>query len=959
MIAATALLSAALDPSGYIVIVGLKEGRAPIQNFYEPADYEGACAGAMRLDANGYNAYFATSTFQTNDNRKAANVNAVKTFKIDLDVAPDDDRKYPTQSAAVAALAACVEKSKFCIPVLVDSGWGVHAYWIVQEAMPPEEGKLYAEKLKAIFIAYGLKCDPTVTADTARILRVPGTYNYKVEGHAKPVRLMTPIVSYDTDDVLDAIDRLHVELSLPEPAMNFGAAHPAGDLIPGYKMPAHLVGLKLDPTTQGLLIGKPKSFAVLLKKSVSTGGKDAKGCAQIKDLFENQAKTTEDRWRAGLSIAKFCDDGEEAIHTISKGHADYEPAATVAKADLILGPYTCQTFINNWPQACTDCPHKGKIKSPISLADYVPRAKPEDNVVIGQNAIVNDTPVEYKIPPYPFPYFRRVGGGVYMHDDDDEGNGKQICDLDIYVVDRLKAEEEGYMLQCRLHQPNDGVLDFIMNTESLGSPEDLRKELNKHGILTYDKGVLAMRGYLSRWFDVLRAKKEVARVKTQFGWTEGHQSFVIGDREITARGTGFSPAAPSLANVTPFFVKKGDLATWRKIFNVYAMPTMEAHAFCALTGFGSPLLTFTGVDGIVINAFNQDSGTGKTTTQYAATSIWGDTKLLMFNSKDTPNQRTHRMGVYQNMPICVDELTEMPQEDVSEMLLSCTTGRGKNRMKASANAERTNHTTWSAITLTSANNSFAEKLQAISAGVEGQMMRLLEPELLPPRIMKKEASDALFKQLYENFGMAGDIYIRHVIQNLERVKRMVAAKTIELDRRTGADTIQKERFWSAAGACNIVGGILAKEAGLHDIDMGKIEDYFCHLVAQQRIRIKYTSNKARKDDLLGEWCSLYSQNILTVLNDPVKHTCTVLNENKHNLFARYEKDIKTIFILQSEFRAFLAKRNMNIQNYIESMTARKLFIGEAQRKLGKGTNVPSPNSRVVAFLIDDEHDVGL
>ena len=59
-------------------------------------------------------------------------------------------------------------------PVVVDSGYGLHAYWCLETALDAIEGKLYAEKFKQLCLTSGLKIDPTVTGDVARILRMPG-----------------------------------------------------------------------------------------------------------------------------------------------------------------------------------------------------------------------------------------------------------------------------------------------------------------------------------------------------------------------------------------------------------------------------------------------------------------------------------------------------------------------------------------------------------------------------------------------------------------------------------------------------------------------------------------------------------------------------------------------------------------------------------------------------------------
>ncbi|MHB0978442.1 MAG: hypothetical protein ACYC1K_03535, partial [Minisyncoccota bacterium] len=176
--ASIALLSAVLDTSGYIVIRGLKPQSQPIQKFFSPGDFAGACVEAAHWDKNGFDTYFATSTFKDNSSAKAANVTAVKSFKVDLDVGENDATKYASKKLAVQALFTFCDTYNMPSPTLVDSGYGVHAYWIMSEALSDDDGKIYAEKFKACTQMLGLMTDPTATADVARILRIPGTHNY-------------------------------------------------------------------------------------------------------------------------------------------------------------------------------------------------------------------------------------------------------------------------------------------------------------------------------------------------------------------------------------------------------------------------------------------------------------------------------------------------------------------------------------------------------------------------------------------------------------------------------------------------------------------------------------------------------------------------------------------------------------------------------------------------------------
>ena len=49
-----------------------------------------------------------------------------------------------------------------------------------------------------------------------------------------------------------------------------------------------------------------------------------RGCGQLKYIATRQEEVSEPLWRAGLSIAKFCVDGDVAAEKISSRHPDYD-----------------------------------------------------------------------------------------------------------------------------------------------------------------------------------------------------------------------------------------------------------------------------------------------------------------------------------------------------------------------------------------------------------------------------------------------------------------------------------------------------------------------------------------------------------------------------------------------------------------------------------------------------------
>ncbi len=161
-----------------------------------------AVSRAMAISNASGNAYHACAEYITTDNRKAENVRQAHAFWFDIDcgeakAATGDG--YTTKGAATKAVAEFCKATGIPTPnALVDSGNGLHIYWLMDISVGADEWTALAMKLKALTAKHGLLADPSRTSDRASVLRVPGTMNMKDPANPKPVtlKLMTGAVSF-------------------------------------------------------------------------------------------------------------------------------------------------------------------------------------------------------------------------------------------------------------------------------------------------------------------------------------------------------------------------------------------------------------------------------------------------------------------------------------------------------------------------------------------------------------------------------------------------------------------------------------------------------------------------------------------------------------------------------------------------------------------------------------------
>ena len=126
-------LRAVLADTGFYCVVGLKrDGSAPVQKFYP--SIEAAVEVATQLQGNGYDAYYALATYTNGDSRRGDNTQALKSFFLDLDCGLG--KPYGTQVNAIVALKAFCSAVGLPRPSIVNSGRGVHVYWLLLNGLP-------------------------------------------------------------------------------------------------------------------------------------------------------------------------------------------------------------------------------------------------------------------------------------------------------------------------------------------------------------------------------------------------------------------------------------------------------------------------------------------------------------------------------------------------------------------------------------------------------------------------------------------------------------------------------------------------------------------------------------------------------------------------------------------------------------------------------------------------------
>jgi hypothetical protein len=690
------------------------------------------------------------------------------------------------------------------------------------------------------------------------------------------------------------------------------------------------------------LMGNRESyFKDILKKSLR-----GDGCAQLKHIVENPNDISEPLWFNGISIIKHCvDGGRKGAHKISCGHENYDPEETDSKYDTVEYVHTCERFDENNEGVCGECKHWGKIKSPI---------------VLGNRIKEDQFPVESNIPVYPKPYFRGAKGGVYLRTKNSDGDldEKLIYHNDLYVVERVRDDDKGECVVMRLHLPKDGVEDFTVPLTSVTSREEFRKEMSKKGVAVPRTEELMH--YTTTWVNELQATTAASDAHIQFGWKDDtFKSFILGDRQIFGDKIVHNPPSGKTEHLFHMFEPKGTLEEWKQLMLYYNRDGFELHQYIIASSFGSPLMELMAVNCASLHLYGA-SGVGKSTAMFAGASVWAKPKKYVLDHDDTHSSRMNRGEVYKNLPLYLDELTNAEPKHLSQLAYQLSSGKQRNRMAGGSNEERVRGEPWSLFSVSSANESWLNKISTIKIDPKAEAMRVMEHKVkkLLNSINDKPESDIFAKKIESVYGLVGTPYIQWVINNIDEVRNLVFKVQKAIDKHAGLRP--EHRFWSAGVACCLSGIMIAKKLGFVEFDIPKLRKFSVSLLEENLRSVQDMSVSVH--ETVVNFVSEHYGSILRIRSteDLRKGQNNGLDElvipeldPKIRLVGRYEPDTKMLYLLPKIVRAWCTKQQLDYNSFVQDLKNQMGAQTSFPMRITKGISTDLPVTRTLKIDCSD------
>lgn len=800
---------------------------------------------------NKCNVYFALATFDekvaqikgNKDRRTAPNSRFIKALFLDLD-------GYESKKAAAQALNQFMAKTGLDLlgtPWIVSSGGGLHCYWPLEETIEVAVWKPVAENFKRLCAQEELRIDNTVTADSARVLRIPETFNFKAKYDApRQVRILT---EGDTFDFETIAEHIRSQLKTIPPVTTSNVIE-----LPGKRPTAP------SSTSVKLFENSVTKFRTIVEKT-----KAGTGCGQLAHYIENAKEDgMEPLWRGMLSIAQKCEESEKAVVWLSQMHP-YDEDRMHTKLREIKGPYPCTKFDSENPGICNECPHWGKITNPLALGRQYAVETVEKEVEVQIDKEIR----KMLRPEPPRGYAYGQNSGVFMEKEDEDADGNKIkrqvmlLPYDLFPVDILNqnGEHTVHMLALR----KEGAQTITFPQKCAVSKEETLKHLATQNIIASfgsgnDKNLF---DFIRACVEKLSMEKAPVKVPSSCGW-QADDSFVFAGK-IYFKGGSVEVPMPGLENIVMHSQPKGSLDAWRQFFNMLMRKKMWDHVTVVMMSLASPLMRFTGFYGLTVHLGSTESGTGKTLALEAAASVWGHPVHYRTGKGTSPVAMQQRMGLLNSLPLITDEITAKNRKDFEwfpEFLLDNTEGRGKERMESGSNKERLNLSTWANMSLLSSNTHGVDYLTGgRKHSSEGELRRLLE-FIMDQQLSWEPHEIEIIKSLANNYAVAGEAFVQFMVENIPLLSQMTPEVVAQMYKEFNATN--DERFWMGGIGATIATCVLTsdKHAGIVNVPVEPIIKSLKKVVAFMRSSIKAGSRSA--EDVLNTFTREYYGNLIVV-----------------------------------------------------------------------------------------------
>jgi Domain of unknown function (DUF927) len=723
--------------------------------------------------------------------RQEPNLVACKNLYMDMDV---KESAYPDHKSVMMALKKFSLGSGLPYPtIIVASGnGGVHVYWTLDTEFTPSEFRRMAAQLSTAATQHGVIFDRQCTNDPVRLMRVPGTWNFKggPDVEAKPVTLLYCNTTHiPLKDMQKGLAQYKIVSTVPGGTGNRTQESKSSindDLSGGMKSGYAPANIDVVAT-----------FCPFIKETLDKAGANLVG---------------EKQWHLVAALSCHCDDPSKTVHRLCEKGPQYSIEGTEEKLGIAqrqrearetIGPPKCAIIALERTE-CATCPHLALGTTPLS----VQYKQPHNRTNTGFQG--NPSPNSVDLP---FGYFRSNDDQIYLSVVQDKGGG-----TDAVLVFQFRFKPGSVHIEAG--KAYQFVIDILQaerwitkrfDTSILSDDNAFAKAFANEGLLITIPVKLS-RMFVAKYLSQLLDKKENLIDVPAFGWSQDYK----GEMGFAFAGKFFSPAGEFKANrpgdgVEDYRVVGGE-APWRALADILLVPERPDLCCMGAATFASPLVDMTGHAGLLLGLVSGKSGIGKSTALLFGQAAWS--KPVVGGLSDTVIYTFAKCAMLRHLPLFYDEIKgEKQMQAMTELAFQLTGGREKgraNRMGAMRQVKE-----FRTLCGYCANGSIVDAVRQGDKGTDASWLRMFEMQAIDLPKTEKEFAYAVNRHLTDlhfNFGSIGLKYAEFLGKNHIKISKALVATQQQCAEELGADP-KIERYWIDAIATILLGAHLANKLG--------------------------------------------------------------------------------------------------------------------------------------------------
>lgn len=865
--------------------------------------------------------WFSPAGFSS-QSRKAKDCAGAAALWLDIDIGAQHAKAdYPDAKSFAADFKNFMAGTGLPAPWIVSTGHGVHLYWPLGVTVQPDKWSRLMARLFAACNKFGLKYDHAAT-DISRILRVPGTYNYK----DTPVPVV--ILRQGETDLRTLVT-----------------------VLKQYE-PVKQTAVRQEDSTREL-----REVAPIVN-----------GCEQIRTCGAADYET----WRNAARCLTFCKDGFETFHQLSEGDDRYNVDKCNETWDNIekdkYPPVRCATFEKAHPEVCARCPAHGRVTTPVMLGKKLAvkvDSTPVDNI--------RGVPFEsggFSVVPHEgikWTFTNKDGADITL----------TIAPFEFYIMElvidnRMLTPLRTY--KARVVFPDDSYRDFdLVVDEIYASGLAPIRILTQYGIAPEPRFEKPMVEFMRTYIAKVQNDLTPSFVRDRYGWYEvqdmsgeHHSEFVVGAQTYTSGGvkvTYLDSRAQAMAEHK--MTVSGTLDDWKKIPQLYRELDQKSAQLLMCATFGSVFMPW-GIGtatNVMYNFYDTVGGKGKSSLLAALASVWGDPASLPLGRTDTIAAKYQQYSVYHNLPILIDEITGMRVEDMANMLYDLVNGREKNRSNRSG-TELQRGGSWQTITVSTSNQSIYEMLKTFREQTLATSMRVIEMRCdfkdYTGDIEVTRKIDSVMTAVHSNYGIAGREFIQQVLADIGNIKTEVLGSVAGFSDKYRQNN--DERFWITGLGVALAAGRIAVRMGLLDYDIDALEKWIGEVLLPD-MRASVKDSRQSPVSIMADFITDSINNTLTVqahnrqgkeppvgMPDPY-----VAIEPRGSLQIRRELDSNTVIFKKTALARWAEEHGISAATLLDDLKQYpNASITDVRQDLGQGVlRYSSARQRCIAVQLDD------